>query len=390
MSKDSTQAIPAFIDLAAQQKHLGDSVETAIAAVLNHGQFVLGPEVSELERQLAAFCGAKHCVSCANGTDALLLALMTEGVGEGDAVFVPAFTFVATVEVAVLCGATPVFVDIRRDTFNIDMESLEAAIGEAKTRGLKPRCVIPVDLYGQPADYKAISDIAVAHGMFVVGDAAQSFGASLNGRKVGTLAAYTGTSFYPSKPLGGYGDGGAVFTDDDDRAARLLALRNHGKGPGRPDFEYVGLNSRLDSIQAAILLQKLRLFPGEIPARQEKADRYNAGLAAVVDVPRLMPGATSVWAQYTIITEDRDGLAKACREAGVPTAIHYTASLNRLPPYRELPTPAAGLPQAEWLSERVISLPMHPYLTDAQQDLVIGTVRDALTSRKPSRAHAAE
>lgn len=390
MSKDSTQAIPAFIDLAAQQKHLGDSVETAIAAVLNHGQFVLGPEVSELERQLAAFCGAKHCVSCANGTDALLLALMTEGVGEGDAVFVPAFTFVATVEVAVLCGATPVFVDIRRDTFNIDMESLEAAIGEAKTRGLKPRCVIPVDLYGQPADYKAISDIAVAHGMFVVGDAAQSFGASLNGRKVGTLAAYTGTSFYPSKPLGGYGDGGAVFTDDDDKAARLLALRNHGKGPGRPDFEYVGLNSRLDSIQAAILLQKLRLFPGEIPARQEKADRYNAGLAAVVDVPRLMPGATSVWAQYTIITEDRDGLAKACREAGVPTAIHYTASLNRLPPYRELPTPAAGLPQAEWLSERVISLPMHPYLTDAQQDLVIGTVRDALTSRKPSRAHAAE
>ncbi|MGZ8399973.1 MAG: DegT/DnrJ/EryC1/StrS family aminotransferase [Methyloceanibacter sp.] len=390
MSKDSTQAIPAFIDLAAQQKHLGDSVETAIAAVLNHGQFVLGPEVSELERQLAAFCGAKHCVSCANGTDALLLALMAEGVGEGDAVFVPAFTFVATVEVAVLCGATPVFVDIRRDTFNIDMESLEAAIGEAKTRGLKSRCVIPVDLYGQPADYKAISDIAVAHGMFVVGDAAQSFGASLNGRKVGTLAAYTGTSFYPSKPLGGYGDGGAVFTDDDDKAARLLALRNHGKGPGRPDFEYVGLNSRLDSIQAAILLQKLRLFPGEIPARQEKADRYNAGLAAVVDVPRLMPGATSVWAQYTIITEDRDGLAKACREAGVPTAIHYTASLNRLPPYRELPTPAAGLPQAEWLSERVISLPMHPYLTDAQQDLVIGTVRDALTSRKPSRAHAAE
>ncbi len=390
MSKDSTQAIPAFIDLAAQQKHLGDSVETAIAAVLNHGQFVLGPEVSELERQLAAFCGAKHCVSCANGTDALLLALMAEGVGEGDAVFVPAFTFVATVEVAVLCGATPVFVDIRRDTFNMDMESLEAAIGAAKKRGLTPRCVISVDLYGQPADYKAISDIAVAHGMFVIGDAAQSFGASLNGRKVGTLAAYTGTSFYPSKPLGGYGDGGAVFTDDDDKAARLLALRNHGKGPGRPDFEYVGLNSRLDSIQAAILLQKLRLFPGEIPARQEKADRYNAGLAAVVDVPRLMPGATSVWAQYTIITEDRDGLAKACREAGVPTAIHYTASLNRLPPYRQVPTPAAGLPQAEWLSERVISLPMHPYLTDAQQDLVIGTVRDALSSRKPSRAHAAE
>ena len=225
--------------------------------------------------------------------------------------------------------------------------------------------MIPVDLYGQPADYNAVSEIAEAHGMFVIGDAAQSFGASLNGRKVGTLAAYTATSFYPSKPLGGYGDGGAVFTDDDDKAVRLLALRNHGKGPGRPDFEYVGLNSRLDSIQAAILLQKLRLFPGEIPARQQKADYYNAGLAAVVEVPRLMPGATSVWAQYTIITEDRDGLAKACREAGVPTAIHYTASLNRLPPYRHVPTPPAGLPQAEWLAEHVISLPMHPYLTDA-------------------------
>lgn len=390
MSKDSTQAIPAFIDLAAQQKHLGDSVETAIAAVLEHGQFVLGPEVAELERQLAAFCGAKHCVSCANGTDALLLALMAEGVGRGDAVFVPAFTFVATVEVAALSGATPVFVDIRRDSFNMDVESLEAAIGEAKTRGLKPRCVIPVDLYGQPADYAAINKIAAAHGMFVIGDAAQSFGASLAGRKVGTLASYTATSFYPSKPLGGYGDGGAVFTDDDEKAARLLALRNHGKGPARPDFEYVGLNSRLDTIQAAILLQKLRLFPGEIPARQQKADYYNAGLAPFVDVPRLTPGATSVWAQYTIITEDRDGLAKACREAGVPTAIHYTASLNRLPPYREVPAPPAGLPQAEWLSERVISLPMHPYLTEAQQDLVIGTVGDALSARKPSRAHAAE
>ena len=390
MSKDSTQAIPAFIDLAAQQKHLGDSVETAIAAVLQHGQFVLGPEVAELERQLAAFCGAKHCVSCANGTDALLLALMAEGVGKGDAVFVPAFTFVATVEVAVLCGATPVFVDIRRDTFNMDAESLEAAICEAKRRGLKPRCVIPVDLYGQPADYEAINKIAEAHDLLVIGDAAQSFGGSLNGRKVGMLAAYTATSFYPSKPLGGYGDGGAVFTDDDDKVARVLALRNHGKGPGRPDFEYVGLNSRLDSIQAAILLQKLRLFPDEIPARQEKADRYNTGLATLVEVPGLMPGASSVWAQYTIVTEDRDGLAKACREAGVPTAIHYTNSLNRLPPYRQVPTPPSGLHQAEWLSERVISLPMHPYLTDAQQDLVVRTVSEALASRKVSRAHAAE
>ena len=269
MSRERKQAVPAFIDLVAQRERLGDSVERAIIAVLNHGQFVLGPEVAELERQLAAFCGARHCISCANGTDALLLALMAEGVGPGDAVFVPAFTFVATVEVAVLAGAMPVFVDVRPDSFNLDVKSLEAAIGEAKKRGLKPRCVIPVDLYGQPADYDAINEIAEAHGLLVIADAAQSFGASLAGKKVGTLAAYTATSFYPSKPLGGYGDGGAVFTDDDDRAARLLALRNHGKGPGRPDTEYLGLNSRLDSIQAAILLEKLRLFPARFsPGRR--------------------------------------------------------------------------------------------------------------------------
>jgi dTDP-4-amino-4,6-dideoxygalactose transaminase len=389
MSKERTQAIPAFVDLAAQQKHLGDSIERAISAVLKHGQFILGPEVVELERQLAAFCGAKHCVSCANGTDALLLALMAEGIGKGDAVFVPAFTFVATVEVAALAGATPIFVDVRRDTFNMDVASLEAAIGEAKRRGLKPRCIIPVDLYGQPADYDAICGIADAHSLLVIADAAQSFGASLGGRKVGTLAAYTATSFYPSKPLGGYGDGGALFTDDEEKAARLLALRNHGKGPNRPEVEYVGLNSRLDSIQAAVLLEKLRLFPTEIAARQEKADRYNEGLASAVEVPRLMPGTTSVWAQYTIVTESRDALAKTCREAGVPTAIHYASALDRLPPYRQVPTPPAGLRQAEWLAERVISLPMHPYLTDAMQDLVIDTVRGAVDGRK-STAHAAE
>jgi dTDP-4-amino-4,6-dideoxygalactose transaminase len=390
MSRERTQAVPAFIDLAAQRERLGDSVERAIIAVLNHGQFVLGPEVAELERQLAAFCGARHCISCANGTDALLLALMAEGVGPGDAVFVPAFTFVATVEVAVLAGATPVFVDVRPDSFNLDVKSLEAAIGEAKKRGLKPRCVIPVDLYGQPADYDAISEIAEAHGLLVIADAAQSFGASLAGNKVGTLAAYTATSFYPSKPLGGYGDGGAVFTNDDDRAARLLALRNHGKGPGRLDTDYLGLNSRLDSIQAAILLEKLRLFPGEILARQKTADRYNEGLASVAKVPELMAGARSVWAQYTIVTEDRDALAKACREAGVPTAIHYASALNCLPPYRETPKAPTGLGKAEWLAKRVISLPMHPYLSAEAQDLIVAVVRQALTSSKPGVAHAAE
>ena len=390
MSRERKQAVPAFIDLAAQRERLGDSVARAISKVLNHGQFVLGPEVGEFEARLADFSGARHCVSCANGTDALLLALMAEGVGPGDAVFVPAFTFVATVEVAMLCGATPVFVDVRPDTFNLDVDSLEAAIGEAKKFGLKPRCVIPVDLYGQPADYRAIDEIAGKHDLLMVADAAQSFGASLDGKKVGTLASYTATSFYPSKPLGGYGDGGAVFTDHDDKAARLRALRNHGKGPGRPDTEYLGVNSRLDSIQAAILLEKLRLFPAEIPARQERADRYNAGLASVAKVPALMAGAASVWAQYTIVTEHRDALAKACREAGVPTAIHYASALNCLPPYRETLRSPTGLRQAEWLADRVISLPMHPYLTAAAQDLIVATVRQALTSSKSRVTHAAE
>ena len=390
MSSERKQVVPAFIDLAAQRHQLGDREERAIATVLDHGQLILGPEVVELERQLASFCGARHCISCANGTDALLLALMAEGIGKGDAVFVPAFTFVATAEVALLAGATPVFVDVRADTFNLDAESFEAAIGEAKRRGLKPRCVIPVDLYGQPADYKAINKIAASHGLMVLADAAQSFGASLDGKKVGTLATYTATSFYPSKPLGGYGDGGAVFTDDDDKAARLRALRNHGKGLGRPDTEYLGVNSRLDSIQAAILLEKLRLFPAEISARQERADRYNEGLAAVAKVPELMPGATSVWAQYTIVTEDRDALATTCREAGVPTAIHYASTLNCLPPYREMPVAPTGLHQAEWLAERVISLPMHPYLTAEAQDFIIATVRQALISLKLGVAHAAE
>ncbi|MGE3529952.1 MAG: DegT/DnrJ/EryC1/StrS family aminotransferase, partial [Methyloceanibacter sp.] len=282
-----------------------------------------------------------------------------------------------------------VFVDVRPESFNIDAESLKAAIGEAKRRGLRPRCVIPVDLYGQPADYDAIGAIAKENGLLMIADAAQSFGASLDGRNVGTLATYTATSFYPSKPLGGYGDGGAVFTDDEAKAARLLSLRNHGKGPGRPDTEHVGLNSRLDSIQAAILLEKLRLFPDEIPARQARADRYNQALAPVAKVPELTEGATSVWAQYTIVTERRDELAKACREAGVPTAIHYTSSLNRLAPYRNIPTAPAGVPQAEWFAARVISLPMHPYLGEEAQDFIVATVRQALGA-KAGVAHAAE
>jgi dTDP-4-amino-4,6-dideoxygalactose transaminase len=381
MTKDRARPIAAFIDLAAQRERLGDSLEKAVTAVLRHGQYVLGPEVAELEKRLAEFCGAKHCISCANGTDALLLVLMAEGIGPGDAVFVPDFTFVATAEVVVLTGATPVFVDIHADSFNMDVASLEAAIGEAKRLGLKPRAVIPVDLYGQPADYPAIDRVAKAHNLIVLADAAQSFGASLNGRKVGTLADYTATSFYPSKPLGGYGDGGAIFTDDDAKAKLLFSLRCHGKAPDKAESEFIGLNSRLDTIQAAILIEKLRLFPDEIVARQKVADRYAEGLGGVVRVPSLVAGATSVWAQYTIIVDRRDDFAKACREAGVPTAIHYLSPIHALPSYTSYPR-APGLHRTDWLARRVISLPMHAYLAPDVQDTIIGTVQSVVRSLK--------
>ncbi len=342
---------------------------------------MLGPEIAELEKRLAEFCGAKHCISCANGTDALLLVLMAEGIGPGDAVFVPDFTFVATAEVVVLAGATPVFVDVHTDSFNMDVASLEAAIDEAKRLGLKPRAVVPVDLYGQPADYPAIGRVAEAHNLLVLADAAQSFGASLNGRKVGTLADYTATSFYPSKPLGGYGDGGAIFTDDDAKAKLLLSLRCHGKAPDKAESEFIGLNSRLDTIQAAILIEKLRLFPDEIVARQKIADRYAEGLGGVVQVPTLGKGATSVWAQYTIIVDRRDDFAKACRETGVPTAIHYLSPIHALPSYTAYPR-APGLHRTDWLARRVISLPMHAYLAPDVQDAIIGTVQSVVRSLK--------
>ncbi len=381
MNKDRAGPIAAFIDLAAQREQLGDSLERAVTAVLRHGQYVLGPEVAELEKRLAEFCGAKHCISCANGTDALLLVLMAEGIGPGDAVFVPDFTFVATAEVVVLAGATPVFVDVHTDSFNMDVASLEAAIDEAKRLGLKPRAVVPVDLYGQPADYPAIGRVAEAHNLLVLADAAQSFGASLNGRKVGTLADYTATSFYPSKPLGGYGDGGAIFTDDDAKAKLLLSLRCHGKAPDKAESEFIGLNSRLDTIQAAILIEKLRLFPDEIVARQKIADRYAEGLGGVVQVPTLGKGATSVWAQYTIIVDRRDDFAKACRETGVPTAIHYLSPIHALPSYTAYPR-APGLHRTDWLARRVISLPMHAYLAPDVQDAIIGTVQSVVRSLK--------
>jgi len=303
-----------FVDLGAQRRHIGARMDEAIRRVIDHGRFILGPEVAELERQLAEFCGAKHVLSCANGTDALGLALMAKHAGPGQAVLVPSFTFAATAEVVAWFGATPVFVDVFDDTFNMDPTSLEAGIVAAKRLGLDPVGVIPVDLFGLPAAYDDILEIAAAHRMWVICDAAQSFGAAYKDRKIGTIGDLTTTSFFPAKPLGCYGDGGAVFLDDDETVAVLRSLRVHGQGTDKYDNVRIGMNARLDTVQAAVLIEKLRIFAEEIEARQKIADRYSTALRDLVLVPELPDGLTSVWAQYTVRLppgRDRDQVAAA-------------------------------------------------------------------------------
>src|SRR5215467_13947009 len=292
-----------FIDVAAQRRRLGRSVDDAIARVLGHCQFILGPEVRELEADLAAFCGARHAVTCASGTDALLMVLMAKGIGSGDAVICPSFTFCATAEVVARVGATPVFADIDAATFNIAPESAARAVAAARQAGLNPRMIIPVDLFGQPADFAAINALAAAEELFVLDDAAQGFGATTGNRRLGTLADATATSLFPAKPLGCYGDGGAVFTDDDDMRDLLVSLRAHGQGADRYDNVRIGLTARLDTIQAAVLIEKLKIFPEEIAARNKVAERYNNALGNVASVPRVPHDYTSVWAQYTIRVE---------------------------------------------------------------------------------------
>lgn len=367
-----------FVDLTAQRLRLGDGIERAIARVLAHGAFILGPEVAELEAKLAAMAQVSHCITCGNGTDALQLVLMAEGIGPGDAIFVPSFTFVATGEIVPPTGATLVFVDVQEDSFNIAPDSLEAAIKAAQAKGLRPRAVIPVDLFGQPADYDRIGAIAAAHGMIVIGDAAQSFGAHYKGRAVGSLATYTTVSFFPSKPLGCYGDGGAVFTDDAEKAALLKSLRFHGKGTDKYDNVRLGLNSRLDTIQAAVLLQKLTIFEEEIEARQRIAARYHSTLTNLVETPAVTSDCRSVWAQYTIQLDARDQLAEACKQAGVPTAVYYPLPMHKQRGYQGHMLAPGGAPVAEKLAGRVLSLPMHPYLDEQTQDRVVEAIRNAL------------
>jgi dTDP-4-amino-4,6-dideoxygalactose transaminase len=372
-----------FIDVAAQRRRLGTSIDEAVARVLAHCQFINGPEVTQLEAALAAFSGAKHVVTCASGTDALLMVLMAKNVGRGDAVLCPSFTFCATGEVVALTGATPVFVDVDEATFNIDVNSLKRGIATAKKLGLKPRAVIPVDLFGQSADHDAIGAVAQAEGLFVLDDAAQAFGASYKGRRLGTFGLVTATSFFPAKPLGCFGDGGAILTDDAELAETLRSIRVHGQGSDKYDNVRLGLTGRLDTIQAAILIEKLKIFEDEIAARNKVAERYAQGLGNVVTVPYVASGATSVWAQYTIrlpAGTNRDAFAAALKTQGIPTAIYYPKSMHQQTAYRDYPVADGGLPISEKLSDDVISLPMHAYLDEPSQERIIKAVRGALSS----------
>jgi dTDP-4-amino-4,6-dideoxygalactose transaminase len=382
MSRTAAVKLPIpFIDLQAQRRRLARSIDEGMQRVLAHGQFIMGPEVTQLEQALAEFCGARHVIACANGTDALNLALRAVGVGAGDAVIVPAFSFSASAEAVVIAGAAPVFCDVLPDSCNIDPRSLTAAVEMAKAAGLRPRAVMPVDLFGFPADYPAIELAAGEHDLAIVADAAQSFGARLGDRHVGTFGAITTTSFFPSKPLGCYGDGGAIFTADREAAELLRSLRSHGEGRHRYDNVRIGVNSRLDSLQAAVLLAKLSVFAEEIELRQHVAQRYNAALADLVEVPQVDNATSSVWAQYTIKLNDRDQAAAALKLAGVPTAVYYPKSLHEQPAYVGYPIVEGGLPVAESLSQRVLSLPFHPYLDAATQDYIIDQLRAALTGR---------
>ena len=366
-----------FIDLAAQRDRVRSELDAAIATVLDHGQYINGPEVRDLEARLADRVAAPHVVACSSGTDALVLPLLAWDVGRGDAVLVPTFTFAATAEAVALLGATPVFVDVDSATFTMDPTSLERGIATATNLGLRPRVVIPVDLFGHPADYEPIEALAEHHGLLILADAAQSFGAMTGGRPVGSIGDCTATSFFPAKPLGCYGDGGAVFVADPDLAARIRSCRVHGQGRNKYENVRIGMNGRLDTIQAAVLLVKLSIFDDELEARSRIAARYCAALEDAVSVPAVRHGDSSAWAQFTIRTSDRDRVAARLADDGIPTVVYYPTPLHHQPAYVHYPVADGGCPVAESLASTVLSLPFHPYLDPRAQDRVCEAVRRA-------------
>ena len=371
-----------FIDLQAQQRVIRKSIERRVSAVFDHCRFINGPEVAELEERLAKYTGTSYAVGCASGTDALLMSLMAYGIGSGDAVYTPSFTFIATAEVIKLLGATPVFVDIEADTFNIDVQKLEEAV-EATVRrnGLQPRGIIPVDLFGQPADYDEINQLAKRYDLFVLEDAAQSFGARCRQKKACSLSEVAAASFFPAKPLGCYGDGGMIFTDDQSLYDTLLSIRSHGKGTHKYDNVRLGLNGRLDTLQAAILLAKLEIFDREIELRQSVATRYTEGLKDICTVPHVKEHNLSAWAQYSIRHDQRDAIMSQLKDKGIPTAIYYPKPLHLQDAFSDLKYDEGDFPVSEHVSHTVFSLPMHPYLTPEDQDRVIDAVREAVTSK---------
>lgn len=370
-----------FVDLKRQRDKIEPKLRSRLDRVLAHGKFILGPEVSELEQALCATTGVKHCIGVANGTDALQIALRALGIGPGDAVFVPAFTFVATAEAASQIGATPVFVDVRHDTFNICSESLEAAVEQVRRTPLTPSAVIAVDLFGLTADYAAIEAVAKKESLRIIEDGAQSLGASANGKMACSFGDIATTSFFPAKPLGCYGDGGAVFTDDDELAELMRSLRVHGKGSSKYDNERVGLNSRLDTIQAAVLLAKLSVFEEEIDRRDEIANFYSGELAASVTTPTIPPGHRSAWAQYTVKVPAalRNRLADELRGADIPTAVYYPKPLNEQSVYADSEI-AAHCPVSRALCREVLSIPVHPYLTTADTHHIVDALKSSLAS----------
>lgn len=370
------QPIP-FLDLKAQQARIAADLRRRLDAVLEHCQFILGPEVRELEAELAKFCGAKHCVSVSSGTDALQIAMMAEEIGRGDAVFLPAFTYTATAEVPLVLGATPVFVDVDPRTFQIDPSHLVQRIEKVRAEGkLKPRAIVGVDLFGQPADWPALAEIARRFDLFLLDDLAQSFGGSLHGKMLGTQADATATSFFPSKPLGAYGDGGALFTESEDRADLYRSLRTHGEGKTRYEVLRTGMNGRLDSMQAAVLLAKLAVFPEELQARERIAQVYDQRLGNAVVTPKRVENSTSAWAIYAILLPNeaaRDRTQAALKADGVPTAIYYPRPLHRQPAY-SAQHDGSALPVSEDLAGRILALPIHPDLTDQDVDRVCEAV----------------
>ena len=369
-----------FVDLDAQFGTFDAEMRAAIDRVIEHKQFIMGPEVATLEQELSAYCGADHVISAASGTDALLMALMVHGVGPGDGIIAPPFTFVATAEVVQLLGATTVFVDVDEDTFNLDISSLEATIEKVKAEGaVNLRGIIPVDLFGMPADYDEIFALAEKHDLFVIGDAAQSFGGEYRGTRVGNIGELSTTSFFPAKPLGCYGDGGAVFTNNSETAEVLDSIRFHGKGVSQYENVRIGITGRLDTIQAAVLSCKLKVFDQELEARQRIADTYASELGDVVRVPVIPDDRKSAWAVYTIRSERRDEIRSALSEQGIPCAVYYPLPLHRQPAFADAIGGGEPMPVSDSLSQEVVSLPIHPYLRDSELERIIQCIRAAVS-----------